>query len=898
MSKIIIADGQTDKIYSWINKSNILENKHVKSMKDTVETFDFQTYGDQPFSQHLFKRNRIVIPDEDGKWIEFIISESVKYHNSSGILLTDIFGRASYVDLKKSKVIAPMKTEALSAESHARNALAGTEWEVGNVSFNGVRTFTFDTHLNPYTYLKKIASEFDLELHFRVEVDYYRVSGRYVDIVEKAGIWRGRTVEFGKDLLGIRRIEKTDQIVTALKGIGPEKEDGTRLEVFVEDKDALARWGRNGNHLIEVYEPQSTDQDMSMDRLTTLTENELQKRVNATVEYEAEVADLEHVPGMENKKIRFGDTIKIKDVKFYPPLYLEARVHTLERNIIDKSQKKVILGDYIEYTEDEVKAVWKSLQAEIRKKVSMAELKEVTYDKLTIDEKDKVVLDEGKSITESVRLDVKEYADTQDQSVYQDSTLYADQQKKNLKNDVESGGVKVPTTSLEGAIKLANNVLENASSTVYTDEEGNFYFVDSRNVVKITSKGIGVSSNGVTGPFTNALTGRGLNATAIVTGVLNADVVKIENNKVIINEKGVNVKNGAFTLEDQTTGIKSILRENSNMIADHSFELIVPHTSIDPVSSTASIFTVNQDSLLNSPWSNSKPAEARLMVSFDASTETLFGQRAVILRGLDYGTWDQIVQIPAQFKHTNSMSFSAFVAPFERTTYDVEVSMRMQLVTKNGAWVQDLNTVNHIIDHADKYNWTRLSVSYNGRIPKGDYNVRLRIFLNNNKSSAMLLCDGVQLVPFEHPTLYYPETQVFRALTGTDKALSFSTNDFDAGYAAIDTLWVNTMKKQAHAFANLRNGWVPYGGSFQYPRYTKLATGMVYLAGLMKGGLVGKYTAFILPKGCRPNMLETFRTNGSRGGADVYVYPNGDVRVISGNAGHVSLSGICFLGEN
>ncbi|MRT18627.1 hypothetical protein F3C99_17045, partial [Vitellibacter sp. q18] len=96
---------------------------------------------------------------------------------------------------------------------------------------------------------------------------------------------------------------------------------------------------------MEVYEPQSTDQDMSMDRLTTLTENELQKRVNATVEYEAEVADLEHVPGMENKKIRFGDTIKIKDVKFYPPLYLEARVHTLERNIIDKSQKKVILGD-------------------------------------------------------------------------------------------------------------------------------------------------------------------------------------------------------------------------------------------------------------------------------------------------------------------------------------------------------------------------------------------------------------------------------------------------------------------------------------------------------------------------------------------------------------------------
>ncbi|WBX80116.1 hypothetical protein PD280_21355 [Virgibacillus salarius] len=588
---------------------------------------------------------------------------------------------------------------------------------------------------------------------------------------------------------------------------------------------------------------------------------------------------------MENKKIRFGDKIKIKDLMFHPPLYLEARVRTVERSITDKSQKKVTLGDYIEYTEEEVKAIWKQLQDEIRKKVSEAQLQEFTYTKSEIDNKDglaRVHADDVASLAES------------------NAKGYADEQKENLKSEIEDGQLSLPTSSLEGAIQLATNLLQNATSTIYTDNNGNFYFVDGDHVVKITSKGIAVSSNGVTGPFDNALTGQGLNASAIFTGILNADKVTIANGVVTINNKGINVKDGAFTLEDSTSGVKSIIRENSNMIADHSFELLTPGGQTDAISITSAVFSVNQDSLTNSPWENTSPSNARLMVSFDSSTETLFGQRAAVLRGLDYGAWDQVVQIPAQYEHTGALSFSAFVAPFELTTYDVTVSMRMQLVTKSGSWVQDLKSASHVVTHSDKYNWTRLSVSYVGEIPDGDYDVRLRIFLTNNTSSARLLCDGVQFVPYEYPTLYYPETQVYRALTGVDTAQHIVTNVLDVtGYAAINTLWVTEMEKKAHAFANLSNGWVNYGGDFQPVRYTKTADGMVYLSGLMKNGLIGNYTAFTLPVGCRPNHTEIFVT-GSYSGADVsriYVSSNGAVQVRNGNNSVVSLSGICFLGE-
>ncbi|MUV39484.1 hypothetical protein JNUCC1_03362 [Lentibacillus sp. JNUCC-1] len=399
MTIIHITDGQSNKILDFITAPNILDNNHRKSLKDNLETFDFETFGDRSFSGHLGQLNRVIIPEEDGAYQEFVIHESGKYHGADG-LKAEVFSNASYLLLKQAKVIDPNKTSALTAEQHAAEFLSGTEWKPGNVVFKGVRTLTFEKHTNPFAALKKMAREFGLELKFRVEIKGGRIVGRYVDLVERIGKWRGREVEFGKDLAKIKRIEKTDNIVTALKGIGPERDDGSRLEVIVEDKDALARWGRNGQHLIEVYEPQSTDQGMTEEQLIQYTRTELNKRINAVVEYEAEIIDLENMLGYEHERIRHGDTIRIKDTSFEPPLYLEARVHLQDRDIKAEDRKTVQLGDYVEYTEDEVNAIWKQFRDQIRDKISNAELIEYTYNKLTIDDKDEVVFEEGKTFAQ------------------------------------------------------------------------------------------------------------------------------------------------------------------------------------------------------------------------------------------------------------------------------------------------------------------------------------------------------------------------------------------------------------------------------------------------------------------------------------------------------------------
>src|SRR5690625_4014394 len=134
---------------------------------------------------------------------------------------------------------------------------------------------------------------------------------------------------------------------------------------------------------------------------------------------------------MANKKIRFGETVRIKDEKFNPPLYVEARIFEQRRDIFTKSNKKVKLGDFIEYTEEELRAVIDRLSKQIQAKISQSELIEYTYSKVEIDDKDEYIFDEGKAFAEAVGVEAednaKQYAEQQDEQLKIDVEDYADQ---------------------------------------------------------------------------------------------------------------------------------------------------------------------------------------------------------------------------------------------------------------------------------------------------------------------------------------------------------------------------------------------------------------------------------------------------------------------------------------
>ena len=60
---------------------------------------------------------------------------------------------------------------------------------------------------------------------------------------------------------------------------------------------------------------------MSAERLKQLTEAELKKRINSTVQYEVTPISLEKIFGLSHEKVNKGDIVHIKDTKFTPPLF-------------------------------------------------------------------------------------------------------------------------------------------------------------------------------------------------------------------------------------------------------------------------------------------------------------------------------------------------------------------------------------------------------------------------------------------------------------------------------------------------------------------------------------------------------------------------------------------------
>src|SRR5690625_419677 len=116
---IHIIDGQNDTILDYITLNNIVNDTHLKSLENTLETYDATVFGDIRYNEFLEKRNRIIIPDEDDNYVEFILSEVNKYRDRSG-LKTRFIAVASYLDLQKTSIIYPDNYQGTASQHVGR----------------------------------------------------------------------------------------------------------------------------------------------------------------------------------------------------------------------------------------------------------------------------------------------------------------------------------------------------------------------------------------------------------------------------------------------------------------------------------------------------------------------------------------------------------------------------------------------------------------------------------------------------------------------------------------------------------------------------------------------------------------------------------------------------------
>ena len=259
-------------------------------------------------------------------------------------------------------------------------ALAGTKWKKGNLEYASFRSMTIDEFIAPLSFLKKIASLFELEIQYRAEVVGSQIVGRYVDMVKKRGRETGKEITLGKDLLGIKRIENSQNICTALLGF-VKKEGGEFVTIaeinggvpYLVDSDAFQRWNEKGQHKFGFYSPETENEDMDSKRLMTLMNTELKKRVNASVFYDVEVQSIGRVVGLNHELINDGDTIRIKDTGFTPKLYLEARAIAGDESYKNPLQDKYVFGDYHEIIDpnEELRKIYNRILSSLGNKQEM-----------------------------------------------------------------------------------------------------------------------------------------------------------------------------------------------------------------------------------------------------------------------------------------------------------------------------------------------------------------------------------------------------------------------------------------------------------------------------------------------------------------------------------------------
>lgn len=755
---IHIADGQSDEILGDIAPEYIIDDTHRQSLEDTLETYEFYTFGDQPFTQHLKDRNRIIIPDEDGSLREFIIYESEKYRDTEGYKMY-VIGTASYLDLKKANVIRPGSFTG-TASQHIGIALNDTEWRPGIVEVSGSRTIHRDDFTNPFDYLKTLAREFEGELRFRIEHNGNRITGRFVDLLERIGEWRGREIEFGKDLDGIRRIENTERIVTALIGLGPERDDGTRLEVFVEDTEALQRWGRPDpvtgelRHLIEVYEPESERVDMTEAELRQYTQTELNKRINAVVTYECSVVDLENVPGMENKQIRFGDTLRIKDEKFNPPLYLEARAFEQKRSIKSKAKKNIKLGDYIEFTEDEVKAIWRQLQREVKKRITAAELREYAEPK-------KIESDTPPPIKEGENpIWVKTDGDIKTPHVVignewvkmtpttaEEVDAYTKQQTDDIAQDasrLKTGIIDVNQVPLRTSITGARIEWDGINGLVQYNADGN----------PVSWLDLDGNSHLENGYFKGEIYAESGHFSGDVTGATGTF------GEVTVNE-------GDITIKDANSNVKQILTPKPNLIGDHSFEDVLVDWSTENTQ-------YNWYDMINPPYASSdfsihrpywtksgspKVAKKPDYGVMDYRALPIFDSQAIVVRNANF-----IRQYVAEgIGAVGTYTISGF---FKRHWGQSPGIPRFEIDhMRSGQMLSRL--INQTFERVpNDYTVVRFAAAFTlpSNFQEGDY---LDIKISGGDSN-WVQCDGVQLVEGNLPCIYDPEITAYEAKRATE----------------------------------------------------------------------------------------------------------------------------------
>ena len=424
--------------------------------------------------------------DCDNQFILFCIHKPVEDVIQSEISFTaDIAAIAELEDV----VIEDKRPSNCQAGAAVNVALTGTEWHLGIAEATEIATNSF-YYQSVWKSLCEIQETYGCYFRFRVELTDDGISGRYVDVLSNIGRDAGLRFEVGKNVDGLKVSIDDSQTCTALYGLGKGEEVGVsssgdptygrRINFedvvwAVADGDPCDKPAGQG--YVEDVEATATvgrngkprtkvikfDDCTDPEELLRLTWAELQIRKQPSVSVSATVRDIERIKGYAGEAIRLGD---YATVILDDTRHVSARVVSIQRNLLNPADTQIKIGSVSSNITD--------MQA-----TSASEL-----------EKQKDSISIGAGIA------------AKNPDLYNGIL-------NTMVTRILSTGTNIDTDPTDGSL-------------IFTAPDGN-------SAVKLTGGGILISKKKVGDKFewTTALTGEGITASVLNTGVLNASLIRI-----------------------------------------------------------------------------------------------------------------------------------------------------------------------------------------------------------------------------------------------------------------------------------------------------------------------------------------------------------------------------------
>lgn len=353
-------------IIDFISKNDkaLIDIKHERNIKDYTEILDITILASRAVK--FKERNRVIFLDSRNEPREFIINR-IEQDSTSKYSLIEC--NASYLeDIATAVPYPPQKFEKFTTTQALSDVLKDTGWKVSDdTEYNGTRTTSWTSYQSRFDVLKQLTTTYKMVIDFHIDLDSRKVKSRYVSLKEPKPLFKGKEIVRGKDLLGLKRTVDVSEVRTALICLGPEKENGERIKLIVQDDEAQKQFGLPTRYIWDIYEPETEDENMTEQRLRTLGNTQLNKVKNAAVSYE--VTSLDIKKAYPHEIIRLGDIVRVKDRDFTPALYVEGEVISETYNPLT-NVSVYSFGNYEEYKESDLRAEFTKKLDAIRQKLN------------------------------------------------------------------------------------------------------------------------------------------------------------------------------------------------------------------------------------------------------------------------------------------------------------------------------------------------------------------------------------------------------------------------------------------------------------------------------------------------------------------------------------------------